>query len=100
MKTAGAPLERPPARQQEREPLMHEQGTPQRDDLRAESTVLEFVLSQPPGLLTTRDLLLELKDADAVERAVRDLTAAGLLRQEGASLYPTLAAVRFDQLPA
>jgi hypothetical protein len=79
---------------------MHDQGTPERDDLRAESAVLEFVLSQPPGLLTTRDLLLELEDADAVERAVRDLTAAGLLRQEGESVLPTLAAVRFDRLSA
>ena len=78
---------------------MHHQGTPERD-LRAESAVLEFVLSQPPGLLTTRDLILELRDRDAVERAVRDLTATGLLRQEGESVYPTLAAVRYDRLSA
>jgi hypothetical protein len=79
---------------------MHDQGTPERDDLRAEGAVLEFVLSEPPGLLTRRDLILELKDPDAVERALRDLSAAGLLRQEGESVYPTLAAVRYDRLSA
>ncbi len=69
-------------------------------DLRSQGAVLEFVLGQPVGLLTTRDLILELEDPDAVERAVRDLTAAGLLRQEGESVLPTLAAVRFDRIAA
>jgi hypothetical protein len=75
-------------------------STTERDDQRSQSAVLEFVLSEPPGLLTQRDLILELKDPDEVTRAVRDLTAAGLLRCEGESVYPTLAAVRFDRLAA
>lgn len=80
--------------------MHHQFSTTERDDLRSQGGVLEFVLSQPVGLLTRRDLVLELKDSDAVERAVRDLTAAGLLRQEGESILPTLAAVRFDRLSA
>ena len=75
-------------------------STTERDDLRTQSAVLEFVLSEPVGLLTTRDLILELQEPDAVERAVRDLSAAGLLRREGESVLPTVAAVRFDLLSA
>ena len=35
---------------------------------------------------------------DAVERAVRDLIATGLLQRNGEMLLPTRAALRFDQL--
>ena len=80
---------------------MHDRFSPtERDDLRTQGVVLEFILGEPVGLLTTSDLILELEDADAVTRAVRDLTAAGLLRREGESVLPTLAAVRFDQISA
>jgi hypothetical protein len=75
-------------------------STTERDDQRFQTAVLEFVLGQPVGLLTRRDLILELKDPDSVRRAVRDLSAAGLLRCEGESVLPTLAAVRFDRLSA
>jgi hypothetical protein len=80
---------------------MHEAVSPtERDDLRSQSAVLEFVLSQHPILLTLSDLLMEIKGEDAVSRAVRELIAVGLLRREGGSVLPTRAAIHFDRLSA
>jgi hypothetical protein len=48
-----------------------------------------------------RELLVDLQDfsqADAHDRAVRDLVAAGLLRREGDSIIPTRAAMHFYKL--
>jgi hypothetical protein len=102
MKTAGAPQQRPPARQQEREPLMHDQLSPtQRDDLRTQAGLMTLILSEHPTLLTLGDVMLEMNcdSEDAVTQAVRDLTAVGLLRREGTSILPTRAALSFDRLP-
>lgn len=65
-----------------------------------EGTVLAHVLEQHPRRLTLRELESEvegcLQDA-ALRRAVDNLTAAQLLRQQGADLVPDPAVVDFDQ---
>lgn len=73
-------------------------------DAALESAVLQYVLSLHPARAGFDELLRELgEDADfarrdAVERAVRDLAGAGLLRRDGAVIAPTRAALRFDEL--
>jgi hypothetical protein len=81
---------------------MHDQGIsdPVRDDLRTQSGVLTLILSEHPTLLRLGDVVMEMSDSeDAVTRAVRDLTAVGLLRREGDSVLATRAALTFDLLP-
>lgn len=70
---------------------MQDQGT--------QSAVMALVLAEHPMLLTLGDLMMEIEGEDAVARAVRDLTAIGLLRREGGSVLPTRAAIHFDRLP-
>jgi hypothetical protein len=94
---APALLKQPGARQQEREPLMR---TNRNADDRVQRAVLGLVLDESPTLLTPGDLAMEVGPQDAVGRAVRDLTAVGLLRGEGDSVLPTRAAVHFDRLCA
>jgi hypothetical protein len=79
---------------------MHDQGISPAlaEDQRKQGAVLAFVLSEHPTQLTLGDLMMEIVDEDAVARAVRDLVAVGLLRRNGDSLLPTLAALRFDWL--
>jgi hypothetical protein len=80
------------------------QGQPKRRgdrDLRAQSVVLGFILDQHPNIhpsipSVVHDLAEEA--SDAYERAVRDLTSAGLLRCPDGIVYPTEAALRFDRL--
>jgi hypothetical protein len=66
-------------------------------DRRHEAAVLSRVLWLHPIHLTERELLLNLlaegPEVDAYERAVRDLISVGLLRREGESILPTLAAI-------
>jgi len=84
-----------------------------RDDIRTtvdedraqESAVLQHVLALHPAATTVEELVRELdpnRDSfarrDAVERAVRDLTGAGLLHRGESLVLPTRAALRFDQL--
>jgi hypothetical protein len=71
-----------------------------REDAAVQSAVLGLVLAEHPALLASDEVERELRDGEAVERAVRDLTGAGLLRQEGATVLPTLAALHFDRLAA
>lgn len=82
---------------------MHEQGTSQamRDDLRTQAGALTLVLCEHPTLLTLGDVVMEMNgdSEDAVFRAIRDLTAVGLLRREGGSILPTRAALTYDRLP-
>ncbi|HEY2716254.1 MAG TPA: hypothetical protein VGI73_08555 [Solirubrobacterales bacterium] len=61
---------------------------------------MALVLAERETILTLGDLMMEMEDEDAVARAVRDLTAVGLLRREGGSVLPTRAAVRFDLISA
>jgi hypothetical protein len=70
------------------------------DDAEAQRAVLGFVLNQHPAQLTICELAreIDLGGGDAVERAIRDLVGAGLLRCEGASVLATRAALHFDRL--
>lgn len=70
-------------------------------DAALESATLQQVLALHPTTLSLDELVRELgeeDDAEPVERAVRDLTAAGLLRRSGDLVSPTRAALRFDEL--
>ena len=81
---------------------MQDQGISQamRDDLRTQAAVMALILSEHPTLLTLGDVVLEMEDEEEwVTRAVRDLTAVGLLRREGELVLPTRAALAFDRLP-
>lgn len=84
-----------------------------RDDIRTtveedkaeESAVLQHVLALHPTAITIEELVRELdpgRDSfarrDAVERAVRDLAASGLLHRSESLVRPTRAALRFDEL--
>ena len=75
------------------------------EDRAQESAVLQHVLALHPAALTVEELVRELdpgrdsfSQRDAVERAVRDLAAAGLLHRSESLVLPTHAALRFDQL--
>jgi hypothetical protein len=74
-------------------------------DATIESAVLQLVLELHPASLTLAELVREMGEEgggpaghDAVERAVHDLVAAGLLHHSDAFVRPTRAALRFDQL--
>jgi hypothetical protein len=70
-------------------------------DAALESAALQQVLALHPATLSLDELVRELgeeDDAEPVERAVRDLAAAGLLRRSGDMVLPTRAALRFDEL--
>jgi hypothetical protein len=67
--------------------------------------VRSHVLLEHPALLTgeelRREMLVDRQDisqADAHDRAIRDLIAPGPLRREGDSIIPTRAAVHFYML--
>jgi hypothetical protein len=75
------------------------------EDRAEESAVLQHVLALHPTAITIDELVRELdpgRDSfarrDAVERAVRDLSGAGLLHRSESLVLPTRAALRFDQL--
>jgi hypothetical protein len=72
-------------------------------DRRHEAAVLARILSLHPTHLTERELLLSLfagaAEVDAFERAIRDLVSVGLLRREGESILPTLAAIEAGEIP-
>ena len=72
-------------------------------DRRHEAAVLARILWLHPTHLTERELLLSLfaedDQVDAYERAIRDLVSVGLLRLEGDSILPTLAAIEAGEIP-
>ena len=73
------------------------------EDAALESALLQLVLALHPTALTLEEVVRELGEEgnlDAVERAVRDLGAAGLLRRSATLVLPTRAALRFDELLA
>ena len=86
---------------------MHPQRSrPGDQDLRDQSVVLSHVLKLHPDHLPIPDLVREITagsadfaQGDAVERAVRDLTGAGLLHCPGGIVRPTRAALHFESLP-
>lgn len=69
-------------------------------DDRAQRAVLSLVLHEHPALLASEEVEREIGAGDAVARALQDLTGAGLLRREGATVLPTKAALHFDRLAA
>lgn len=69
------------------------------EDAALESALLQQVLSLHPAAVTIEELARELDEkGDALERAVRDLVAAGLLHRSDALVLPSRAALRFDEL--
>jgi hypothetical protein len=79
--------------------------TPIEEDAVMEAAVLRQLLTLHPVQLTFDELLREIGvDADdfgqrdAVERAVRDLSCAGLVHRRDDFLLPSRAAIRFDEL--
>lgn len=74
------------------------------EDEKVEAAVLRQLLDLHPARLTLPELTQEMTvtggfaERDAVERAVRDLTAVGLVHREIESVAPTRAAVRFSEL--
>ncbi len=79
--------------------------TPAAADAAIESAVLQRVLDLHPAQVTAAELVRELggkspsfAERDAIERAVHDLTGAGLLHGHDAFVIPTRAALRFNEL--
>jgi len=79
--------------------------TPAAEDAATESAVLQRVLDFHPVLVTLAELIREIDgesadfaERDAIERAVRDLTGAGLLHRHDTFVIPTRAALRFSEL--
>jgi hypothetical protein len=84
---------------------MDEIRTPAEEDAAIEASVLQQLITLHPVHLTLEELLRELgiepdefARRDAVERAVRDLVAAGLAHRLEEFVLPTRAALRFDEL--
>jgi crotonobetainyl-CoA:carnitine CoA-transferase CaiB-like acyl-CoA transferase len=81
--------------------------TTHEEDAREERRVLREVLTYYPSSFTLEELIRELTacsvvvaERDAIERAVRDLTAGGLLHSMGDLVLPTRAAVLYYELEA
>ncbi|MBS1861212.1 MAG: hypothetical protein JSS68_05805 [Actinobacteria bacterium] len=78
--------------------------TTEAEDHRTERAVLSRVVDLHPTHLTLEELLLDQGAEDqgslreGLERAIRDLTAAGLLRLDGESILPTRAALRAEEI--
>jgi hypothetical protein len=79
--------------------------TPAAGDAATESAVLQRLLDLHPVQVTAAELVREVggespgfAERDAIERAVRDLTGAGLLHSHDAFVLPTRAALRFSEL--
>ena len=75
------------------------------DDAATESAVLQQVIALHPTQVTLEELVRELAaeaagfaERDAIERAVRDLTATGLLHHRDGFVLPTRASLRFHEL--
>jgi predicted transcriptional regulator len=84
---------------------MNEIGNPAAEDKAIEAAVLRQLLALYPVQLTVEELNRELAGEegdfaleDAVERAVRELAAAGLVHRNGEVVLPSRAALRLDEL--
>lgn len=66
----------------------------------AQRAVLSLVLHEHPILLAASEVKREIGAGDATERAMRDLSGAGLIRRDGETVFPTRAALHFDRLAA
>ena len=81
--------------------------TPAAEDTAIESAVLQHVLALYPIQVTLSELVRDVggesagfEQRDAIERAVRDLTGAGLLHRHDSFVLPSRAAIRFNELLA
>jgi hypothetical protein len=84
---------------------MDEIRAPSAEDASIEAVVLRQLLALHPVQLTVEELVREIAGdpadfalTDAVERAVRELCAAGLANRSGDVVLPSRAALRFEQL--
>ncbi|HEY8809777.1 MAG TPA: hypothetical protein VIM28_07115 [Solirubrobacterales bacterium] len=84
---------------------MDETRSPSAQDTTIEAAVLRQLLALHPIQLTVGELAREIggqttdfAQTDAVERAVRELAAAGLAHGVGDVVIPSRAALRFDEL--
>lgn len=84
---------------------MHETRSPNAQDKTIEAAVLRQLLALHPIQLTVGELVREIggqagdfAQTDAVERAVGELAAAGLVHRNGEVLIPSRAALRLDEL--
>lgn len=75
------------------------------EDAAIEAAVLQQLLALHPAQITLEELVREMTgtepgfaERDAIDRAVRDLSAAGLLHRHEAFVLPTRAAVRLSEL--
>ncbi len=78
---------------------------PAADDKATEAAVLRQLLALYPVQLTLKELKREIAGegddfalVDAVERAVLELAAAGLVHRNGEVVLPSRAALRLDEL--
>jgi hypothetical protein len=84
---------------------MRDIETPAEQDAVVEAAVMRQLLALHPVQLVFDELLREIVEdpddfaqRDAIERAVRDLTAAGLVHRNDDFVLPSRAALRFDEL--
>lgn len=82
-----------------------EPASPAADDSKVERTILRFVLGEHPDQITMPEATQALSvgpeafaTTDPLNRAVRELVGAGLLRWQGATVLPTRAALYFYRL--
>lgn len=83
----------------------HDPAGPAAQDAKAERAVLAFVINEHPNQLTVAEVSwalnsgpVEFEAEDAVERAVRELVGAGLLRCSDGFVSPTRAALYLSRL--
>jgi hypothetical protein len=84
---------------------MDETHSPSAQDTTIEAAILRQLLALHPVHLTVGELSREIggaaggfAQADAVERAVRELATAGLAHRNGEVVIPSRAALRLDEL--
>lgn len=84
---------------------MKEIRNPAAEDKAIEAAVLRQLLALYPAQLTVEELNREIAGeeggfalVDAVERAVRELAASGLVHRNGEVVLPSRAALRLDEL--
>jgi hypothetical protein len=84
---------------------IEESKTTWAEDESVEAAVLQQLLDLHPTRLTLAELIRELggehagfAERDAIERAVRQLVATGLLHEGEGFLVPTRTALRFSEL--
>jgi hypothetical protein len=82
-----------------------ESPTPAAGDAATEAAVLQQLLDLHPVQVTAAELVREIGGEspgfaarDAIERAVRDLSGAGLVHSRDSFVLPTRAALRFSEL--